>query len=164
MSEMRIALVFCRELLSKQHVFFIQQSGKHPGHGEGKRIFALIFLRLPGINAQGFLLSFQLFTLVRKGTSLETNKTFKPTNSDAQDVDVSEQAARLSFVDTLACDLRPSPDAATLRSQAREAGGIPALGRLLVLRSHGPLKFYSTRGTQKRKRTDVPVHFYSSLA
>ena len=84
------------------------------------------------INGRGFLLSFQLFTLVRKGTSLETNKTFKPTNSDAQEVDVSEQDARLSFVDPLACDLRPSPDAASRGSQAREAGGLPALGRLPV--------------------------------
>src|SRR5438552_12300476 len=63
--------------------------------------------------SRGFLLSFQLFTLVRKGTSLETNKTFKPTNSGVEDIRASEQTARLSFVDTLACDLRPSPDAAT---------------------------------------------------
>jgi hypothetical protein len=57
----------------------------------------ILCLRLPGIHAQGFLLSFQLFTLVRKGTSLETNKTFKPTNSDAQDVDGS-RANCSSFV------------------------------------------------------------------
>jgi hypothetical protein len=52
--------------------------------------------------------------------SCKVCKTFKPTNSDAKDVDVSGQKARLSSVVTLAFDLRPFPNAATRGSQARE--------------------------------------------
>jgi len=42
---------------------------------------AMLPLRLPTVEAEGFLLSFQLFTPVRKGILLETNKTDEPTNS-----------------------------------------------------------------------------------
>jgi IS605 OrfB family transposase len=62
------------------------------------------------------------------GASCKVYKTLKPTNSDAQDVDVSEHSARLSFVNPLACDLRPFPHAAPRGSQAREESGVPALG------------------------------------
>jgi hypothetical protein len=71
---------------------------------------------------------------------LETNKTFKPTNSGVENIRASEQNAHLSFVHTLACNLRPSPDAAPKGAKQEKWGGMPALGRLLVLRSHGPLE------------------------
>jgi hypothetical protein len=44
--------------------------------------------------------------------SCKVSKTFKLTNSGAQDVYASEQSARLSSVDTLAYSLRPVPDTA----------------------------------------------------
>jgi hypothetical protein len=68
-------------------------------------------LKLLMAQARGFLLSFQL-SLPCERASLETNKTLRPTNSDAQDVYVSEHSARLSIVATLASDLRPFPNAA----------------------------------------------------
>ena len=54
--------------------------------------------------------------------SYQVGQTFKPMNSDAQDVDVSGQDARLSFIATLACDLRPFPNAAPggTRQEKRE--------------------------------------------
>ncbi len=70
---------------------------------------------------------------------METNKTCKPTNSDAQDVDVSEHSARLSFVDTLACDLRPSPDAAP-KGARQEKWKVYLPWGSYTLRSHGPLR------------------------
>ena len=94
-------------------------------------------LRLSRIHDGRFLLSFHLFTLVRKGTSMETNKTDEPTNSGVEDVRASEHNARLSFVDTLACDYTPISGRCSRRNQAREVEGVPALGRLPALRSHG---------------------------
>ena len=58
------------------------------------------------------------------GASWKVSQTFKPTNSDVEDIRVSEQHARLLFVDTLACDLRPSPDAAPARGAKQEKRGI----------------------------------------
>ena len=71
--------------------------------------------------AEGFLQSFQL-SPSRDGASSESCKTLKSMNSDAKDVDVSEHTARLSFMNTLACDLRPFPNAATevARQEKRE--------------------------------------------
>jgi hypothetical protein len=39
-------------------------------------------------------------------------------------VDVSEQTARLSFVATLACDLRPSPSVATVIAKQKKREGV----------------------------------------
>ena len=47
------------------------------------------YLRLPWLKPRGFLLSFHLFTLVRKGTLMETNKTYEPTTSGAEDIRAS---------------------------------------------------------------------------
>ena len=55
------------------------------------------------------------------GASYQVYQTFRPTNSDAQDMDVSGQDARLSFVDTLAPDQRPAPD----ELDAREERSMP---------------------------------------
>jgi len=68
---------------------------------------------------------------------METNKTDEPTNSGVEDVRASEHNARLSFVDTLACDYTPISGRCSRRNQAREVEGVPALGRLPALRSHG---------------------------
>jgi hypothetical protein len=56
--------------------------------------------------------------------SWQVCQTLKPTTSGAQDVYASEETLSLSFVDTLACDLRPVPDAATrvARQEKREVG------------------------------------------
>ena len=70
---------------------------------------------------------------------METNKTYKPTNSDVEDIRVSEQYARLSFVDTLACDLRPSPDAAP-KGARQEKWKVYLPWGSYTLRSHGPLE------------------------
>ena len=70
---------------------------------------------------------------------METNKTYKPTNSDVEDIRVSEQDARLSFVDTLACDLRPSPDAAP-KGARQEKWKVYLPWGSYTLRSHGPLR------------------------
>src|SRR6266566_5545732 len=95
--------------------------------------------------SRGFLLSFQLSLSCERASS-ETNKTCKPTNSDAQDVYVSEQTARLSFVDPLACDLRPAPDAAPEGAKQEKWKDTPrrqTSARLTVSRLHSP---YSLRG------------------
>jgi hypothetical protein len=66
--------------------------------------------------------------------SYKVSKTFKPTNSDAKDFDVSGQYARLSFVETLASDLRPAPDAARQASEAREErSGMHLIDTLVLL-------------------------------
>ena len=44
------------------------------------------------------------------GASWQVCRTFRQTNSDAQDVDVSRQRARLSFVGTRTPCQRPAPD------------------------------------------------------
>jgi hypothetical protein len=46
-------------------------------------------LRLSRINDGRFLLSFHLFTLVRKGTSMETNKTSEQTTSGVENIRAS---------------------------------------------------------------------------
>ena len=109
------------------------------------------------------MLSFQLFTLIRKGTSLETNKTFKPTNSGVEDIRALEQTTRLSLVASLACDLRPSPDAATevTRQEKTEVYlhcDDCSSYRLTAL--YSPILFASTTA----EMNDVPLHFYASLA
>jgi hypothetical protein len=53
--------------------------------------------------------------------SWQVYQTFKPTASFVEDIRASERDQFLgSIVDTLACDLRPAPDAARHPSQARE--------------------------------------------
>jgi hypothetical protein len=94
------------------------------------------YLRLPGLKARGFLLSFQLFTLVRKGTSLETNKTCEPTHSGVEDIRASGQPTRLSCVPTLASDYTPISGRCSSGSEAREERGVPCPGAG-ALRSHG---------------------------
>jgi len=101
-------------------------------------------LKLPTAKAEGFLQSFQLSPSY-DGASLETCKTLKPTNSDAQDAYVSEQTARLSFVVTLTCDLRPFPNAAPPGSQAREERIGMHLSRTVVLLPARPIY----RGSQE---------------
>jgi hypothetical protein len=58
-------------------------------------------LRLPTAIDEGFGLAFQLSSSC-DGVSLESTKTFKQTNAGEKVGFVSEQAARLSFVETLA--------------------------------------------------------------
>ena len=67
---------------------------------------------------------------------METNKTSRLTNSGVENIRASRQDACLSFVATLASNLRSVPNVAQ-KSEAREVEGLPALGLLLALRSHG---------------------------
>jgi hypothetical protein len=61
------------------------------------------------------------------GASWKVSQTLKPTTSSVEDIRVSEQDARLSFVATLACDFRPAPDAA-LEGARQEKRGTPLPG------------------------------------
>jgi len=77
--------------------------------------------------------------------SCKVCKTFKPTNSGVEDIRASERNARLSSVVTLACDLRPFPNAATRGSQAREERSGMHLIETVVLLPARPIY----RGTRK---------------
>ncbi len=66
--------------------------------------------------------------------SWQVHQTCKPTNSGVQDVCASEETLPLSFVHTLACSLRPAPDAATrVARREKRAVGMHLIGTLVLL-------------------------------
>jgi|GEM_PF-3563459 hypothetical protein len=67
-------------------------------------------LKLPQINRRGSSVVPTLPPL--REALVEDLKTCKPMNSDGQNMSVSKQDARLSFIITLASDLRPFPGGA----------------------------------------------------
>jgi len=68
----------------------------------------------------GVLLSFHLFTLFRKGTSMETDRTLSRPTLTVQDMTVdSAQKPILPSVDTSRCGLRPSPGTADVQPTKR---------------------------------------------
>jgi hypothetical protein len=70
-----------------------------------------------------------LHTLLGRGTLVETNKTYEPTNSSAEDIHASEQNARLSVRCYSCFRLTPISGRCLLSGEAREERGSPALGR-----------------------------------
>ena len=105
--------------------------------------------------------------------SWQVCQTLKPTNSGAQDVYASEETLPLSFVHTLACDLRPAPDAATrVARQEKRVGGMHLIGTLVLLLKGAMYfetrKHYSVVTCTRRlffvshRKAEIPVHFHSS--
>jgi hypothetical protein len=106
--------------------------------------------------------------------SWQVCQTCKPTNSGVQDVYASEETLPLSFVHTLACGLRPAPDAATrvARPEKREAG--MHLNGTLVLLLKGAIYFETRKHylvvkcTRKifflsPRKAEFPLPIHSSL-
>src|SRR5260221_831238 len=85
----------------------------------------------PRHKCAGVLTSFHLFTLFRKGTSMETERTLSRPTLTVQDMTVDEAVKPiLPLVDTPRCELAPISRHRYLRSQRREEKGFPALGVL----------------------------------
>ena len=85
------------------------------------------------------------------GASWKVCQTCKPTNSDVEDIRVSEQDARLSFVATLACDLRPAPDAAPEGARQEKRGTPLPWGSSPYGLTGSLLQSYSLSGGNKWK-------------
>jgi len=85
--------------------------------------------------SRGVLPSFQLFTPVRKGTSLKTDRTLSRRARTVQDMTVdSAKQPILPPVNTLRCDLRPSPGTTAWQpTKRRERFSRPGVHRLTVL-------------------------------
>ncbi len=103
--------------------------------------------------AKGVLPSFQLFALLQGGTSLETERTLSRPTLTVQDMTVDSAGKPiLPSVDTLHCDLRPSPGTAADAANEEKREVLPPWGRCLavsrsLVRSSVPqLSSFSLRG------------------
>ena len=74
-------------LAPDRRLFLCCHEQGHQYHVGRQRFYA--YTETPRLKHRGFLLSFHLFTLVGKGTLMETNKTFEPTTSGVEDIHAS---------------------------------------------------------------------------
>ncbi len=83
---------------------------------------------------QGVLPSFHLFTLFKRGTLMETNRTLSRRALTVQDMTVaSALQPSLPPVATLRCDLRPSPGTATRVANEEKREVLLPWGRCLAV-------------------------------